>query len=154
MAVARWLGGGGLSRRKNPKNYGRARGSRPPPLVFGSVFFPGVIAPNGGITPNLQPSRSFPIFVTHKKNIPMKMNLKNSIYQSGMNRLSENGLSVQGGRLINHGPSQEMGITSIANSRKAMKRENKIQMQAEAYLRGEQMNEAMEMLKGNGRSCD
>lgn len=139
---------------KTPKTTGARARVDPHPLFLDRFSFRGSSRQMGGITPNLQPSRYFPIFVTHKKNIPMKMNLKNSIYQSGMNRLSENGLSVQGGRLINRGPSQEMGITSIANSRKAMKRENKIQMQAEAYLRGEQMNEAMEMLKGNGSSCD
>ena len=64
------VGVGVVPRRKNPKNYGSARASLPPPLVFGSVFFPGVIAPNGGITPSPQPSRSFPIFVTHKKKYP------------------------------------------------------------------------------------
>lgn len=78
----------------------------------------------------------------------MKMNLKNSVYQSNMN-----GLSVQGGRLINNNPGTEMGIVSIANARKASKRESKIQMQAEAYLRGEQMQETMKMINGNGSCC-
>jgi hypothetical protein len=78
----------------------------------------------------------------------MKLNMKNSIYQSG-----SPGLSVQGGRLINNLPSSEMGIVKAANARKEMKRDKKIQMQAEAYLRGEQMAEIDKSMRMNGGSC-
>jgi hypothetical protein len=70
----------------------------------------------------------------------MKLSMKNSIYQSGYNG-GGLGLTVRGGRLINNRPDSEMGIVSAANARREMKRQSKIQMQAEAYVRGEQMSE-------------
>ena len=51
------------------------------------------------------------------------------------------GLTVRDGRLMNHAPDGVMGIVAAANARKAMKRESKIQMQSEAYERGEMMSD-------------
>lgn len=80
----------------------------------------------------------------------MKLTIKNSVY----NTTAGSGLSVQGGRLINDRPNSQMGIVSAANARKEMKRENKIQMQAEAYVRGERMSEINEMMSGMSPGCD
>jgi hypothetical protein len=57
------------------------------------------------------------------------------------------GLPVRDGRLMNNRPDSVMGITAAAIARKEMKRERKIEMQAEAYVRGERMVEAEEMMK-------
>jgi len=83
----------------------------------------------------------------------MKLNMKNSIYQSGYNGGGP-GLTVRGGRLINNRPDSEMGIVSAANARREMKQQRKIQMQAEAYVRGEQMSEMNEMMRNMGSCCD
>ena len=85
----------------------------------------------------------------------MKLTMKNSVYQSGYNGGGP-GLTVRGGRLINERPNPEMGITAAANARKEMKKQAKIQMQADAYLRAEQISEAMEMAKDMGacKDCD
>ena len=79
----------------------------------------------------------------------MKLNLSQSIYASGSNGAGP-GLTVQGGRLINSRPNSEMGIVQAANARKERKRQEKIQMQAEAYVRGERMSEMNEMM---GSDC-
>lgn len=60
------------------------------------------------------------------------INSINSIYGSG--------LTVSGGRLVNHAPDGVMGIVAAANARREMKHERKIQMQAEAYSRGQMMS--------------
>ena len=80
----------------------------------------------------------------------MKLTIKNSVYNTTVG----SGLSVQGGRLINDRPNSQMGIVSAANARKEMKRENKIQMQAEAYVRGERRSEINEMMSGMSPGCD
>ncbi len=77
----------------------------------------------------------------------MKLSIKNSIYQSGYNG-GGNGLTVRGGRLINDRPNSEMGIVQAANARRERKRDEKIQMQAEAYVRGERISEMNEMMRG------
>ena len=65
----------------------------------------------------------------------MNLKLKNSVYGNGSS------LRVEGGRLVNDQPSSEMGLVQMANARRNMKQERKVQMQAEAYFRGEQMSE-------------
>jgi hypothetical protein len=82
----------------------------------------------------------------------MKLSMKNSIYQSGYSGGGP-GLTVRGGRLINNRPDSEMGIVSAANARKEMKRQSKIQMQAEGYARGEQMSEMNNMMRGLDSHC-
>lgn len=52
-----------------------------------------------------------------------------------------NGLNVSGGRLINNRPDGVMGIKKIVQAKAMMKREDKINMIAEGYLRGEMMAE-------------
>jgi hypothetical protein len=83
----------------------------------------------------------------------MKLSMKNSIYQSGYSGGGP-GLTVRGGRLINNRPDSEMGIVSAANARKEMKRQSKIQMQAEGYARGEQMAEVNKQIRSMGDCCD
>ena len=58
------------------------------------------------------------------------------------------GLRVEGGRLINNRPDGMTGIQQMAMSRKVMKRESKIDMAAEGYVRGERMSEMNEMMGG------
>jgi len=77
----------------------------------------------------------------------MKLKLSNSVYQSGYNGGGP-GLTVRDGRLINDRPNSEMGIVQAANARRQMKIEKKINMQAEAYVRGERMSEMNEMMRG------
>ena len=73
----------------------------------------------------------------------MKMKMKGSIYQGGGPGI---GLSVQDGRLVNNRPDGMTGIQQIAMARKTMKREAKINMAAEGYMRGERMSEMGEMM--------
>jgi hypothetical protein len=82
----------------------------------------------------------------------MKMKMKGSIYQGGGAGM---GLPVQDGRLVNNRPDGMTGIQQIAMARKTMKREAKIQMQADAYVRGEQMAEMSKMMSSmiGGCSC-
>tara|TARA_R100000700_G_scaffold38893_1_gene50853 strand:+ start:847 stop:1050 length:204 start_codon:yes stop_codon:yes gene_type:complete len=44
---------------------------------------------------------------------------------------SQEGYLVKDGRLINHAPSPEMGLTKLANMKKAIKRAEKVRMIAE-----------------------
>lgn len=62
------------------------------------------------------------------------------------------GLPVEGGRLVNNRTDGMTGIAHMAMTRKAMKKEAKINMAAEGYVRGEQMSEMNEMMMG-GCSC-
>jgi hypothetical protein len=75
----------------------------------------------------------------------LTLNLKNSIYQGGYNGGGP-GLTVRNGRLINDRPDSEMGIVKLANARKEMKREQKIQRNAEAFVRGNDMIEMNKMM--------
>jgi hypothetical protein len=71
-----------------------------------------------------------------------KKDLSNSIYQqSGANF----GLTVNGGMLINNRPDGQTGIQQAAEAKKVVKRENKVQMMAEAVFLG---NIRSEMIEG------
>ena len=83
----------------------------------------------------------------------MKLNLSQSIYAKSSNGAGP-GLRIEGGRLINDRPNSNMGIVEAANARKERKRQDKIQMQAEAYVRGERMSEMDEMMRGMCSDCD
>ena len=74
-----------------------------------------------------------------------KLKLSGSVY-GGMNGVG--GLSVSNGRLVNNRPDSRSGIEVAAQNRKIMKREEKINMIAEGYSRGEMMSEMREMLNG------
>lgn len=76
-----------------------------------------------------------------------RLSIKNSIYQGGYNG-GGSGLTIQGGRLINNRPCSEMGITTMAKARKEMKRQDKIEMIAEGYVRGETKMEMKENIMG------
>lgn len=82
----------------------------------------------------------------------MKMKMMGSIYQSNGAGM---GLPVEGGRLVNNRPDGMTGIQQIAMSRKAARREAKVSMTAEGYMRGEQMSEMNEMMSSmmSGCSC-
>jgi len=70
-----------------------------------------------------------------------KKDLSNSIYQqSGANF----GLTVNGGMLINNRPDGQTGIQQAAVAKKIVKRENKVQMMAEAVFLGNIRSEMME----------
>lgn len=56
------------------------------------------------------------------------------------------GMPVEGGRLVNNRPDGMTGIQQLAIARKDAKREAKINMAAEGYVRGEQMSEINEMM--------
>jgi hypothetical protein len=73
----------------------------------------------------------------------MKMKIKGSIYQ---NNGAGMGMPVEGGRLVNNRPDGMTGIQQLAIARKDAKREAKINMAAEGYVRGEQMSEINEMM--------
>ena len=70
-----------------------------------------------------------------------KKDLSNSIYQqSGANF----GLTVNGGMLINNRPDGQTGIQQAAVAKKIVKRENKVQMMADAVFLGNIRSEMME----------
>ena len=71
------------------------------------------------------------------------MKIKGSIYQ---NNGAGMGMPVEGGRLVNNRPDGMTGIQQLAIARKDAKREAKINMAAEGYVRGEQMSEINEMM--------
>lgn len=72
----------------------------------------------------------------------IKITPSNSVYS---------GLTVQNGRLINNAVDGQIGIAQISNARREMKRQQKIDMQAEAILRAENIKEMREMMGG---CCD
>lgn len=57
-----------------------------------------------------------------------------------------NDLTVRNGRLINNRPNDITGIQQAAQIKKDMKREQKIQMMAEAVYRGDKMSDLEESL--------
>lgn len=71
------------------------------------------------------------------------MKIKGSIYQ---NNGAGMGMPVEGGRLVNNRPDGMTGIQQLAIARKDAKREAKINMAAEGYVRGEQISEMNEMM--------
>jgi hypothetical protein len=52
-----------------------------------------------------------------------------------------NGLTVEGGRLINRRPDGMTGIQQAAQIKKEMKRQDKIQMMSQAFYQGEMMSD-------------
>ena len=62
-----------------------------------------------------------------------------------------NDLTVRNGRLINNRPNSVTGIQQAAQIKKDLKREQKIQMMAEAVCRGEKMSDLSESLKEGKR---
>ena len=82
----------------------------------------------------------------------MKLNLSQSVYANSSNGAGP-GLTVQGGRLINNRPNSEMGIVQAANARKERKRNEKIDLYAQAYVRGEQISEMNEMMREMSSCC-
>lgn len=77
--------------------------------------------------------------------IGKKLGLHNSVYQNGYAGAGSN-LTVKNGRLINNSGCGMTGIAEMAKLRKEAKREEKINMIAEGYSRGEMMAEAREMM--------
>lgn len=71
-----------------------------------------------------------------------KLMLSNSIYAKGM--MGGSGLEVRGGRLINNRPDGVSGIVQAAESRKAIKRMEKIDMIASGVSMGNMRSEMME----------
>jgi hypothetical protein len=80
-----------------------------------------------------------------KKKDMKKLKLSGSVYG---NTNGVGGLGISGGRLINNRPDSMTGIEMASKNRKMMKREEKINMIAEGYSRGEMMTEMREMLNG------
>ena len=89
--------------------------------------------------------KCFTFIETNKKKGMKKLKLSGSVY-GGMNGVG--GLGVSNGRLVNSRPDSRSGIEVAAQNRKMMKREEKINMIAEGYSRGEMMSEMREMLNG------
>jgi hypothetical protein len=79
----------------------------------------------------------------------MKMKMMGSIYQ---NNGAGMGMPVEDGRLVNNRPDGVTGIQHLAMARKAMKKEAKIEMAAEGYVRGGQISEMNEMMS-NYKNC-
>jgi len=78
--------------------------------------------------------------------IGRKLSIGNSIYQGGY--AGVDGLTVKDGRLINNRADGCTGIAQMAKLRKEAKREEKIDVIAEGYSRGEMISEAKEMMMG------
>ena len=73
------------------------------------------------------------------------LNLSNSIYQRNGTKL---GLDVNGGMLINNKPDSRMGITKMAEAKKALKRAEKISVMADAVAIGTMKSEMDEGMMG------
>jgi hypothetical protein len=82
----------------------------------------------------------------------MKIDLSQSVYANGSNGAGP-GLRIEGGRLINDRPDSRMGIEKMADARKLMKHDLKVQTYAEGYVRGERMEKMNEMIGMMGKSC-
>ncbi len=78
--------------------------------------------------------------------IGRKLSIGNSIYQGGY--AGADGLTVKDGRLINNRADGCTGIAQMAKLRKEAKRQEKIDVIAEGYSRGEMISEAKEMMMG------
>jgi len=84
------------------------------------------------------------INVNELKHIAMKVKgISNSIYGG---YAGADGLTMKNGRLINNRPTSETGIAEMARARKMAKYEEKVNMIAEGYSRGEMISEASEMM--------
>jgi hypothetical protein len=75
----------------------------------------------------------------------MILNLKNSIYKNGYNGASPD-LRIEGGQLINDRPDSRMGLQKMADARRTMKYERKVQMIADGNMRAERMEEMNKMM--------
>jgi len=73
------------------------------------------------------------------------LNLSNSIYQRNGTKM---GLDVNGGMLINNAPDSRMGITKMAEAKKALKRAEKISVMADAVAIGTMKSEMDEGMMG------
>jgi len=69
----------------------------------------------------------------------MKLKLSNSIYRD-----YGSGLDVKNGRLINNRPDGQTGIAQAANTKKVMKRAEKVGMIAEGVSMGNMRSEMLE----------
>lgn len=81
----------------------------------------------------------------------MKIDLSQSVYANGSNGAGP-GLRVDGGRLINDRPDSRMGIEKMAEARKVMKYERKVQMIADGNVRADRMEDMNEMMF-NSKNC-
>lgn len=85
----------------------------------------------------------------------MKIDLSQSVYANGSNGAGP-GLRIEGGRLINDRPDSRMGIEKMADARKLMKYERKVQMIADGNVRAERMEEMNKMMMSSmmgSKSC-
>ena len=81
----------------------------------------------------------------------MKLDLGHSVYANSSSATAP-GLRIEGGRLINDRPDSRMGIQKMADARRVMKYERKVQMVADGNVRAERMEEMGNMMMG-GCSC-
>ena len=82
----------------------------------------------------------------------MKLDLSQSVYANSSDATAP-GLRVEGGRLINDRPDSRMGIQKMADARRMMKHEIKVQTYAEGYVRGERMEEMSKMISPMMGGC-
>ena len=84
----------------------------------------------------------------------MKIDLGQSVYANGSNGAGP-GLRIEGGRLINDRPDSRMGIEKMAQARKVVRHEAKVQTYAEGFARGERISEMNEMMSDmfNSKNC-
>ena len=84
----------------------------------------------------------------------MKIDLSQSVYANGSNGAGP-GLRIEGGRLINDRPDSRMGIEKMAQARKVVRHEAKVQTYAEGFARGERISEMNEMMSDmfNSKNC-
>jgi len=131
---------------KKPKTSTGGDQNRPPPPCSRGTSARGVASVPWGVTPNPYVSQKNDYLCCELIKIydmKIKLTSGNSVYGSG--------LSVQNGRLINNAVDGQIGIAQISNARREVKRQQKIEMQAEAILRADDIKEMREMMGG---CCD
>jgi len=102
----------------------------------------GAVPQRGGATQiAVEPKHSGYVifFCTFVKMNAMKKNI--------ISLMGQPGLTVKNGRLINNLPDGTMGIQAAANARKMRRREEKINMMADAYERAEMRSDMREEMK-------
>lgn len=130
-----------MSRQQKAKKWGGGTAKATPHLQSKVVSAEGATLVKRYIAPTLIPSEFCIIFGTH-------LNQNNMMYGNN------GGLTVRGGRLINEKTDECMApITQAAIMRKAMKREQKIEMIASGTFRGEMRSDAMENAMGECKDC-
>jgi hypothetical protein len=82
----------------------------------------------------------------------MKIDLSQSVYANSSSGTAP-GLRIEGGRLINDRPDSRMGIQKMADARRMMKHDLKVQTYAEGYVRGERMEEMNKMMSSMMGGC-